>query len=240
MGNLVALSNVNHKNIKIDLSKNHLHAENVNIIPIIPAEFANVATEYPIVITKNEKTGKFLTCAVLGFDRGENLFFKDGEWNAMYLPLQIQRQPFFVGDPKDLGVEHEGDHVVCFDPESPTVSESEGQALFNEDGSDTDFFVKSKNLLGELLKGEFDTEHFVNAIQKYDLLQPMQVQITFNNEEKRNLNGLYSIDMKKLAELSDEDYIALRKNNYLQAFYIMAQSTNQIYKLIEMKNKTYK
>ena len=237
MKKLVPLSNTQHKDLKIDLSKAALHGKNTNIVPIIPNEFPNAAVEYPIVLTKSEKTGQYKTCVVLGFEREENLFFQEEHWDALYLPLQIQRQPFFAGNPEDLNLENNGDYIVCIDQDSPTVSETEGQALFNEDGSDTEFFTKAKELLAELLNGEHSTANFVAQLEQYDLIQPMNTEIAFVNDTKVNLNGLYTISQKKLAELSDEDYLALRKTNYLQAIYIMLTSINHLYRLIEKKNR---
>jgi hypothetical protein len=43
---------------------------------------------------KNRDTGQFEPAAPLGFQSRGNLFLSDGVWDAGYVPLQFQRQPF--------------------------------------------------------------------------------------------------------------------------------------------------
>jgi len=49
------------------------------------------------------ETGRFEPSALLGFQPQENLFFVDGRWDAAYVPLQIQRQPFSLITPPRRG-----------------------------------------------------------------------------------------------------------------------------------------
>ena len=98
MTKLVAIDNKNHRNLKVDASKAELHGAQVHLIPAVLPEFTNLAAQYPLVLTKNGDTGQFVCVAMLGFEANENLFWQDGQWQGIYLPLQIQRQPFFVGD----------------------------------------------------------------------------------------------------------------------------------------------
>ena len=99
MANIVAVDNKNHKNVQIDTGKLGLHGAKLNMVPVVMSEFSSAAVQYPLAITKNEDTGKFVCVALLGFEVGENLFWENGDWQGLYLPLQIRRQPFFVGTP---------------------------------------------------------------------------------------------------------------------------------------------
>lgn len=127
MTNLVALDNKNHLTTRIDPDKAELHGTDLHLLPVVVSEFMQVALQYPIVITKNGDTGRFVFAAMLGFEAGENLFWQDGRWQGIYLPLQIRRQPFFVearvGASSEVNSEtsSEGtsdDYIICIDRKS--------------------------------------------------------------------------------------------------------------------------
>ncbi|OUS23454.1 peptide ABC transporter permease [Thalassotalea sp. 42_200_T64] len=242
MAKLVAIDHNVHKNLRINPAKAELHGAELNLIPAVVAEFTNLAVQYPIVLTKNGDTGEFVCTAMFGFEADENLFWQNGQWRGVYLPLQIQRQPFFIGDSVDDTSKNSGDFVVCIDVESPTIakvtaaSQSEYQTLFTEAGEDSQYFQHAKQCLGQLLQGEIDNNKLITALKELDLLQPLSLEITFVNEQSTRLNGLYSINQEKLAALSNEQIVMLHQKNLLQPIYTMITSLGQIYALIERKN----
>ena len=65
-----------------------------------------------------------------------------------------------------------------------------------------------------------------------DLLIPQT--LTFNiGEDKRTVNGIYTVDEKKFNELSDEKYIELRKKGYILPIYSHLISLQQTKKLVK-------
>lgn len=238
MAQLITIDNKNHLNLKVDANKAELHGADLHLIPAVMSEFSNMAVQYPLVITKNADTGQFVCAAMLGFEAGENLFWRDGQWQGLYLPLQIRRQPFFVGNPED---NHQqavlGDYVVCFDSDSPAVSPDDGQALFDIDGVETEYFQQAKSCLAQLLQGELANKNLLEQLESLDLLQVMQMEVTFANQQSTTLNGLYTIDAEKLAALSSEAIKNLHKAGLLQAIYTLIVSLGQIHHLIDLKNK---
>ena len=246
MADLVAINNKNHKNLRIDTSKAENHGADLNIVPVVINEFNNLAVQYPIVLTKNGDTGQFVFVAMLGFEPKENLFWNNNHWEGIYLPLQIQRQPFFVGQPNESSnVEKsvaEQEYVVCFDQNSPTIITDEsdkdsGDAVFTESGAETEFFQQAKSRLGQLLQGESANKECIDALQELNLLQPLSLEITFVNKKEKRLNGLYCINQEVLAKLDDATTLKLHKLGFLQPIYTMVTSLGQIYSLIDKKNK---
>jgi hypothetical protein len=239
---LVAIDNTIHKSLAVDLAKAELSGAELNLIPVVVAEFVNLAVQYPIVITKNGDTGEFVCVAMLGFEAHENLFWQNGQWQGLYVPLQIQRQPFFISDPTGDSSDLNKDYVVCFDVESPMIVENNsnaevnGEKLFGEDGQDSEFFKQAKNILAHLLQGEIDNKAFISSLITMDLIQPLSLEITFINEQSTRLNGLYTIDKNKLASLANDRIIELHQLGLLQPIYTMVASLGQIYALIERKN----
>jgi hypothetical protein len=242
MAQLVAIDNKNHLNLKVDAAKAELHGAGLHLVPAVMSEFTNMAVQYPLVITKNGDTGQFVVAAMLGFEAGENLFWREGQWQGLYLPLQIRRQPFFLANPEqspDYNSEEKnsGDYVVCFDSESPAVTSDEGQALFSEDGADTEYFQQAKYCLAQLLEGELANKQLLEQLERLQLLQVMKMEVTFANQQSTTLNGLYTIDTEKLAALSSENISSLHKAGLLQAIYTLITSLGQIHHLIDLKNK---
>ncbi|MFT4870787.1 MAG: hypothetical protein ACI9F1_001544 [Colwellia sp.] len=238
MAQLVAIDNKNHLNLKVDAAKAELHGAGLHLVPAVMSEFTNMAVQYPLVVTKNADTGQFVVAAMLGFESGENLFWQAGKWQGLYLPLQIRRQPFFVANPEHNKTQAEsGDYVVYFDSESPAVTSIEGQALFSEDGVDTEYFQQAKYCLAQLLAGELANKQLLEQLEKFELLQVMQMEVTFANQQSITLNGLYTIDTEKLAALSAEKIASLHKAGLLQAIYTLITSLGQIHHLINLKNK---
>ncbi|PCH95419.1 MAG: peptidase [Gammaproteobacteria bacterium] len=235
MAQLVAIDSKNHLNLKIDDSKIELHGKTLHLVPAVLSEFTNMVVQYPLVITKSADSGQFVFAAMLGFEAGENLFWRDEQWQGLYLPLQIRRQPFFVSNTENSN--NKGDYVVYFDSDSPTISTEDGQALFDEQGNESDYFQQAKSCLAQLLRGEADNSRLIAHLQKMELLQVMKMEITFANQQTATLNGLYTIDQEKLASLSAENISILHKEELLQTVYTLITSLGQMHQLIDLKNK---
>jgi hypothetical protein len=90
----VVLNSQIHRDVRIAATRPTRENAEVNAMSVIPREFPRLLAHYPIFFTKNMETGRFEPSALLGFQPQENLFFVDGRWDAAYVPLQIQRQPF--------------------------------------------------------------------------------------------------------------------------------------------------
>ena len=239
MANLVAVDNKNHRKVQIDTSKLALHGAELNMVPVVLSEFANAAVQYPLALAKNGDTGEFVCIALLGFEAGENLFWQNGEWQGLYLPLQIRRQPFFVGNPRkdNKAAKENGDKIVCIDSKSPAITTEGGMALFDERGLDTEFFQQTKACLAHILAGEADNKSLIENLVKMDLLQSMSLEITLTNQASMRLNGLYTVNQDKLAKLNDEYVLQLHKLGFLGAIHTLVISLGQIQALIDLKNQ---
>lgn len=201
------------------------------MIPLVTAEFIKAATEYPILLTKNAATGKFICVALCGFEDGENLFWREGAWDAIYVPFNVARQPFFLGAP-----ENDGDFVLCIDTKADCLSGDEGELLFGPDGTETAYLRQVQHALRQLALGERETAAFVATMLDAGLLTDVALEIKFANGEQCRVQGLYTIDEAKLDALEGDALLALRAKGYLPLIYAMVVSVGQIYALIQKKN----
>src|SRR5947209_6236695 len=100
MARRVPLDNVEHAQLRlIDRLSADAH---VNLALVVPSEFEQLQREYPILFRRDDD-GEFQAVAVLGLERGENLFIEESAWTAHYVPATLRRGPFF------LAVDESGD-----------------------------------------------------------------------------------------------------------------------------------
>jgi hypothetical protein len=236
MGVLESLDNTAHRDIRIDGRLVEVLGARLNMVPVVLSEFLKLVVQYPIAFTKDKETGRFVCVALFGFHDGENLFLEDGQWNAIYVPLHISRQPFFLGNSAENTAD--SDHyVVCIDVEHGSVRRDAGEPIFDADGRETAYLERMKECLAELLNGESPTQQFVETLARLKLLLPMQLEITFENQEATEVAGLYTIDETRLAALSPEDITSLHAQHYLGPIYTMLASLGHIYRMVDQRNK---
>jgi hypothetical protein len=236
MTRLVVINNKTHLKLKIDPRKAEMHGADLHLIPAVLSEFSDLAVQYPILLAKNEDNGKFTFTAMLGFESGENLYWQNNAWQGLYLPLQIRRQPFFIAS-DDGHQDNDGTYTVCIDMNSPTVTATGHIALFDDNGVDSDYFQQAKAALVQLVKGEKKNDELIRYLQSMDLILPLSLEITFENQQSTTLNGLYSIDQEKMANLNNKQVLTLHQEGFLPAIHTMVTSLGQIHALIKMKNQ---
>ena len=229
MNRLTALNSAAHRHIRVNQEQVLALAAQLNMLPVVLAEFLKLCVQYPIVLTKNGATGQFTCIALLGFDKRENLFWQGDRWDALYVPLQATRQPFFLGT--------EGaEKVVCIDTMSPSVRQAQGEAIFDASGAETAYLQRVKQMLATLLDGEQQTDKFIHKLLALELIRPMRLEIEFVNQEKQRVEGLYTIDEERLKALSGEVIAELHTLEYLGPIYTMLASLGHIYSLVQRKN----
>ena len=229
MTKLVSLHNNAHQNMRVDPLKAEAHGANLPMVPVMLSEFLKLAVQYPIVVSKNKDTGQFVCVAMFGFSTNENLFWSSDGWEGIYTPLHVARQPFFLGQDK-------GQFLVCFDADSESISDAEGEALFNDDGSESNFLKSKQAVLAELLAGEEKIKSFVDKLLSLNLLKALQLEITFDNGESQRVNGMYAVDEDVFNALDDNILLELKRLEYLRPIYAMIVSMGQIYSLVQKRN----
>jgi hypothetical protein len=233
MAQVVALNNQLHQTLKVDRQKAAEAIAEQHTLPVVITEFSKLVVDFPILLTKSQKTGQFVCVALLGFEEGENLFWQNAKFNSIYDPLNLARHPFFIGQTD----EEDEEPLICIDLHSPAVTTTDGDALFTEQGKVSSYLKEIQQILTELSAGEVTTQSYINCLLNYELLIPLKLDITFANDSQIQIKGLYSIDEDKLKRLSLTEINELMQSGYLQTIYIQIASLGQIYALIERKNQ---
>jgi hypothetical protein len=236
--NLVVLSNQTHRNVRIATARSSNEYAAVNAVSVIPREFPRLLAHYPIFFTKSPDTGRFEPAAVLGFERHENLFLLDGRWDAAYVPLQIQRQPFSLIPRRGDGAEGRPAALdVALDLDSPRVQTQEGERLFLADGQPSKFLQSITSMLSALLSGSTEAYAFTGRLAELDLIEPVRIDIEFVDGSDTKLQGLYWIAAAALKALPAAQLAELRDREFLEWMYFQMASVAHVSALVARKNR---
>ena len=230
MSRVALLNNVEHKDLRIITAHAVRYGDDMMASLTFPAEFRNVQAHYPIVFRRTE-TGEFAPLALFGFREKQNLFVSHAGWDAPYIPLMVERVPFFIGQGQN------NEQVIHIDLDSPRVSRSEGQPVFLEHGGNTDFLNHISSTLATIHTGLAATNPFIAALVENELLEPFVLDIKFRDGAQHRFTGFHTIREEKLANLGAEALGKLHEKGHLQATYMVIASLAHFRDLIERAGK---
>jgi hypothetical protein len=229
MTNLVNLDRDVHKNLRVREEIAFSACKDITMCSVIPTEIPRLVLEYPVVFTKHGESGQYLCVALFGVDPQKNLFWQDGQWRSHVLPLNIGRQPFFVGvGNKEVAGEAQQSLVTCIDLDNPGVQDAQGQQLFGADGRETPYLQHKMSMLAELIDGEQRARMFVDRLAALELIRPIQLELKTPGNEPRQIGGLHSIDEAKLRSLTGDTLTELNSKGYLHVIHAMLLSLGQL------------
>jgi len=227
---VVPLNKEQHKGLKLKPEINLTQFENANSTTVALQELPFAAVELPLVFVKG-KEDDFVCIALMGDKEAKNYYLKDGKTRGNFIPASFTHYPLgLTPNPKDK--EQVG---VVIDIESKFVSETEGEAMFNEDGSETEFFSKRVQSMLNYFNSMRAMREFTGELAKHDLLIPQGVK--FGPEDSNNeVSGFFIVDEKKFNELSSEVFEEFRKKGYIGLIYTHLVSLKNIAKLASYIN----
>ncbi|MEQ5808788.1 SapC family protein [Alteromonas sp. NFXS44] len=229
--NYTPLNKEKHKDVKIAVNNAFAFAKNTHLSAASIREYAQLASTMPIVFIQDPNSDRYHTVAMLGMEQNQNLFLATDKWKGPHVPMNILRYPF--------DVRPEGEKLgVYIDEESELVGKEEGQPLFKEDGSPSEFLDNRQKFLGDLANSEMLTQRFIQKVVELELLDAIQIRLTYKDGQQRNVTGMYSINEKRLMELPEEKALELHKQGFLGALYAVMMSLGQLNRLVELSNDT--
>lgn len=230
MAHPVLLNNVDHKDLRVLTQRGAAYGDNVMLAHTFAAEFRNLQVHYPIVFQKSVQ-GSFHPVALLGFQDGQNLFLTASAWDASYLPLAIEREPFLIGKQGD-------ELLVHVDLDSPRISHgAEGQALFLPHGGSSEHLDRITSVLLAIHDGLQSNPAFVGALLAHELLESFVLDVEGPDGSLHRLAGFYTIDEERLAQLNGEQLHSLHQAGHLQAVYMAVASLSNLRGLIERQQR---
>ncbi len=227
-----ALNYAEHGQVKLIKTTNHVHVSDQQIIPLIVHEFSLAGAEMPVVFVKDKENDSFQPVALMGFQAGENLFCGKTTWRGSYVPGSVMHHPLALM----ASEEDENQFQVILMEDSHLINETEGDALFDAQGNETEYLKKRKDILGAYYENVQRTNAFVKTLVEKDLLISQILTIDIN-DQKMNLSGLYLVDENKLNTLPDQEFLNLRERGYLSPIYSHMASIHQLNNLARLKKQ---
>ena len=238
MAQHVLLNNVEHKDLKVSQSYQHAFGHDQMCVPVFPVEVRHAQACYPLVFAKDAQ-GSFQMVALLGLEQNENLYLKNGSWNASYKPLLVEKGPFLIGrnTPNEGANQTLSIHV---DMDDPRVIAGEQQApnsvsVFLPHGGNSEYIDNIANVLSTIHDSQSAHKEFIAAMSQYDLIESFVVDINLDGSGTNRLSGFYTINEEKLNSLDAEALLTLNRGGHLSTIFMMLASMSQLSKIIEMK-----
>jgi hypothetical protein len=226
MARHVLLNNVDHHGLRVDTSRSAALGDNLMLALTYPAEFRNIQAHYPIVFHKGAD-GRFQPVALFGLREGENLFLRGAGWQAHYIPLAIERQPFLIGR------DGAGEPVIHIDLDSARIGTTKGEALFREHGGTSDYLEHISSVLQTLHEGIATVPAFVDALLNNNLLESFVLDVELDGGAQHRLAGFYTIHEERLRGLDGDALQAMHRAGHLEAAYMAMASLSNLRQLIE-------
>jgi hypothetical protein len=222
-----------HRDLRVRTDRAAELGDGVMCCITVPTEFRRVQNEYPIFFRLNHERDSFTALAMFGFEQDENLFLENGGWDAHYRPLAIDIQPFLIGTSGD----NTGAKQVHIDMASPRLGGDEGVRLFDEDARPTPYLEAIADQLGALDEGYQASGDFFAALRRYDLLEPLSLEITLDDGSVNRLVGFHVIDEERLQALDAAALDELHAEGHLMPIFMALASLSNLTELIARKNR---
>ncbi|WP_257264721.1 SapC family protein [Endozoicomonas sp. ONNA2] len=212
-----------HKTLKFKASENYSFTQEVNSVPLTGIEFFEASRDMPVLFSKDEQ-GNFFPLALLSLmDAGHKHLGEAGSWSDSYIPAFIRRYPFALTD--------EG--TVCFDQKASQFNGKDGEALFSNDGENTETLNNIIQFLNNYDQQYKHTLEYCKELKVLDMLTPFNLQILLDKDKPIRLEGLFTIDENKLSAIPGEKVKSWFESGWLAWTYAHLHSLGALNRLVK-------
>lgn len=231
------LNNVDHKDLKVNIRSTRCGDVEHRAL-VFSTEYPDLHKHFPILIYKDPDSGGLSGHAVLGFEKGENLFIRNGEWQTPDIPATIARGPFSIGYRR---LNEEGDEepevLIMIDEDDPRCDPDEGEAVFLQYGGETPYLRYIRKILKKIEIGMQCDKVFFALLEKYSLLEPVSIKVNLSAEIAVGFDGFNTINQDNLRELGAGALQSLNKAGVLGLVFFLTSSLDNFKHMIDMKNR---
>lgn len=231
----VALDRVQHRGQRLNAPTVRFdRTAGMNSLFVAAVEFIDAARDYPIVFIEagqgEDGQREVAPVAVLGLTQGENLMLNDdGSWAARYVPALLR------GYPLGLARTDGQSYVVVVDGKAEALSATTGQPLFDDQGEPTPMLEERRQFLEQLENEAQRTRLLGRSLLELELLQPMRFDATLPGGQQLTVEGFFTVDEKRFAELPDDKLSQLHKSGILAMIHAHQFSLGLMRGLVERR-----
>lgn len=232
MSSPVPLRNDKHAKLKVVQSGDYTRYKENHLVPIVIQDFFTLAAEFPLVFVKLGKTDDFIPVALMGLRQGHNLYCQTEQYKGTVIPVSFGNAPFTIAR-----VDEKSDQlIILIDEESPLISETEGETLFNEKSERTPYLENRIEALTRVADQTRNTQEMCKRLTERNLLSTQKVELQHRPDAQRySIDGIYVVNEVALNELSDEGFLELRKMGLLPVIYAHLTSLQQLRRVSELQ-----
>jgi hypothetical protein len=193
---VVPLDRTAHARLRVRNAPNFLFTVDAPLVPLLTAEFAPIAREYPIVFMKDE--GTVVPVALVGMPQGKNVFVDaNGRWDARYVPAYVRRYPFVFAETAPE------QYTVCIDTTSELLDEKEGVPLFESNGEPSTSLQDTIKRLEDYQRVTNFTRSFTQRLAAANLLMEANAKAELPDGRSFVWRGFWTVDEAKFRELPE-------------------------------------
>jgi hypothetical protein len=224
-----------HRNKKLRTLEDFSITKGMHAVYLTATEFPHAALDFPIIFVNTaERTPAghaiISPVALLGLSANENLHVAGTNWDARYVPAFIRRFPFLTAPVQGLA-----EPGVFVDTSWPGFNDTEGEALFNDEGKPTPTLERAIEFLTRFDAEQQRTRLFCARVVELELLKEMQADATLPTGETLKIEGFLVIDEEKLNALPDATILELHRNGMLMLMQAHQMSLINVRHLVQRK-----
>lgn len=204
-------------------------ARELNALFVTTVEFFQAARHYPLVFSRDGRTGGFVPVAVTGLEERQNLFIDDeGRWQpGRYIPAYARRWPFFSlelhGDPERS--------MVCVDPAGLEVRDA---AFIDANGEPTAAWQEMERLITDMEGARRQTLEMTGQLARLGVLEPFEAHAVARTGESLRLANMHRVSETKLNALPDRQVRQLMTKGVLSRIYAHLLSLENFQQLLDL------
>ena len=108
--------------------------------------------------------------------------------------------------------------------------------VFDNEGKPTEYLESIQSKLAALHEGYQRCPEYIDCLQKYDLIEPLVMEIELNDGSVNRLLGFHTINEDKLNNLDGHALNEMNQKGYLLPTYMILASMSNIVGLVDRKN----
>ncbi len=226
------LSYEKHGSLRVGELRDFSCFKSQHLVPVVFQEFYGLATEFPLVFVRNSSTGDLLPVALMGLTKGKNLFCQTGQWAPSFIPSSFTLAPFSIHRTKEGGDEA----VVAIDEDSPLLDETQGEALYETNGEQSEFLKKRIEHVANVTRQSLQAIEICKLLAELKLLQNRNLKLQLTpTSPAYELEGVFIVDEDALENLDDEGFARLRKQRILPLIYSHLTSLQVLTRLTRLQ-----
>ncbi|MEM1088378.1 MAG: SapC family protein [Pseudomonadota bacterium] len=206
----------------------------VNQTRVFASELPLVQRDYPIFFRQDE-SGAFISVALLGLERDENLYLDLWRTEQVYIPALHRRGPFSIGVRAAQVDGGAPEHIIQIDTADARVGASNGQALFLDHGGHSPFLQSMTDCLRTIGDGLTLDTSFHQVLLEHDLLESVTIDLQVSETENVSIPDVFAINQDKFLALAPAALKELQSNGTLSLIYAALFSLSNTSRLLSLK-----